>query len=209
VDAGAVRLLMSQVHYRQRLDLTDEGLASAREGSRRLGELQNRLLAGRAETDAPPFTDAAERLERELAEALDDDLNAPRAVAAMFAFASTANAALDAGQQPGPRALRAWERAEAVLGVTSDVQVLKVEASAGQPGLDSEDGLSETPPGDPTEHAQQAWALRWAVRRREAKTARNYPEADRIRALLRASGWEVRDTRDGSVEVVRSHVQGH
>jgi cysteinyl-tRNA synthetase len=215
VDAGAIRLLMSQVHYRQQLDLTDEGLASAREGSRRLGEMQNRLLAGRSETDVPPFAEAAGRLERELAEALDDDLNAPRAVAAMFAFASTANAALDAGQQPGPRALRAWERAEGVLGVTSEVQVLKVGASvaglsvAGVAQTESEAELPDTPPDDPNEHAQQAWALRWAVRRREAKTARNYPEADRIRARLKASGWEVRDARDGSVEVVRTWGQGH
>ncbi|MFL5496883.1 MAG: cysteine--tRNA ligase [Gemmatimonadales bacterium] len=209
VDAGAIRLLMSQVHYRQQLDLTDEGLASAREGSRRLGELQNRLLSGRAETDAAPFAEAAGRLDRELAEALDDDLNAPRAVAAMFTFASTANAALDAGQQPGPRALRAWERAEGVLGVTSEVQILKVGASAGEGGPPNEAGPADTPPDDASEHAQQAWALRWAVRRREAKTARNYPEADRIRALLKASGWEVRDARDGSVEVVRSWGQGH
>jgi cysteinyl-tRNA synthetase len=209
VDAGAVRLLMSQVHYRQQLDLTDEGLASAREGSRRLGEMQNRLLAARSETDSPPFAEAAGRLDQELAEALDDDLNAPRAVAAMFAFASSANAALDAGQQPGPRAQRAWERAEGVLGVTSEVQVLKVGASGGAGGPQREAGLAETPPDDPNEHAQQAWALRWAVRRREAKTARNYPEADRIRALLKASGWEVRDARDGSVEVVRTRGQGH
>jgi cysteinyl-tRNA synthetase len=209
VDAGAIRLLISQVHYRQRLDLTDDGLAGAREGSRRLGELQNRLLADRAETDPAPFAEAAVRLERELAEALDDDLNAPRAVAAMFAFANTANAALDAGLRPGPRALRAWERAEGVLGVTSEVQVLKVDASAGREGQQSEAELTDTPPDGPTENTQQAWALRWAVRRREAKTARNYPEADRIRALLRASGWEVRDARDGSIEVVRSHPQGH
>jgi cysteinyl-tRNA synthetase len=209
VDAGAIRLLMSQAHYRQRLDLTDEALASAREGSRRLGELQNRLLASRAATDAAPFGEAAERLERELAEALDDDLNAPRAVAAMFAFASTANAALDAGQPPGPRALGAWERAEGVLGVTSEVRVLKVGASAGSEGPESEGGLPDDPPEADDERAHRAWALRWAVRRREAKTARDYPEADRIRALLRASGWEVRDARDGSVDVVRSYVPGH
>ena len=49
VDPGAIRLLMYQVHYRQQLDLTDEALASAREGSRRLGEFQNRLLAARSE----------------------------------------------------------------------------------------------------------------------------------------------------------------
>jgi cysteinyl-tRNA synthetase len=96
-----------------------------------------------------------------------------------------------------------------VLGVTSEVRVLKVEASAAPAGPQSEAALSEAPPDDPNENAQQAWALRWAVRRREAKTGRDYPEADRIRALLRASGWEVRDGRDGSVEVVRTRAQGH
>ncbi|HEX3235265.1 MAG TPA: cysteine--tRNA ligase [Gemmatimonadales bacterium] len=204
VDPGAIRLLMSQVHYRQRLDLTDEGLASAAEGSRRLGELQHRLLASRSEADAAPFAEAAERLGRELADALDDDLNAPRAVAAMFAFASAANAALDGGQRPGPRAVAAWERAEGVLAVTSAVQVLKVGASAVLAERGDESALAELPPEGGSEEALRGWALRWAVRRREAKAARNYPEADRIRALLRASGWEVRDGRDGSVEVVRS-----
>src|SRR4051794_554550 len=75
VDPGAVRLLMFQVHYRRQLDLTDEALASAREGSRRLGEFQNRLLAATADADGPALAEAAERLDRELAEALDDDLN--------------------------------------------------------------------------------------------------------------------------------------
>ena len=48
VDAGAIRLLMFQAHYRQKLDLTDDGLAAPREGSRRLGEFQRRLLAARS-----------------------------------------------------------------------------------------------------------------------------------------------------------------
>jgi cysteinyl-tRNA synthetase len=41
------------------------------------------------------------------------------------------------------------------------------------------------------------------MRRKQAKTARNYAEADRIRELLRAAGWEVRDNKDGSIEVLR------
>jgi cysteinyl-tRNA synthetase len=200
VDAGAVRLLMCQVHYRQQLDLTDQALAAAREGSRRLGEFQHRLLAAAGPADAPPFLAAADRLDRELAEALDDDLNAPRAAAALFSFASAGNAALDAGHAAGPRAVAAWRRAEAVLGVTSSVQTFKVgnavatEASA---ELDAE----QPPAGD--EAVQQAWAIRWATRRKEAKAARTYAEADRIRTLLKAAGWEVRDNRDGSIDVFR------
>jgi len=206
VDPGAVRLLMFQVHYRKQLDLTDEALASAREGSRRLGEFQNRLLAATGQSDGPALLEAAGRLERELAEALDDDLNAPRAVAALFAFASAGNAALDAGEAAGPRAIAAWRRAEGVLGVTSAVQAVKV-GSAVEVGTGAVlTKPDESPPDDPDEDAQRSWAVQWAVSRKAAKTARNFAEADRIRGLLKAAGWEVRDNRDGSIEVVRSRV---
>jgi cysteinyl-tRNA synthetase len=201
VDPGAVRLLMFQVHYRKQLDLTDEALASAREGSRRLGEFQNRLLAAAGPTDSPVVVEAVERLERELAEALDDDLNAPRAVAAVFAFASAGHAALDAGQAAGPRAVGAWRRAEGVLGITSAVDSVKVGTAVDARPDSSE--LAESPPGGSDEETQRGWAVRWAVKRKEAKTTRNFVEADRIRGLLKAAGWEVRDNRDGSIDVVR------
>ena len=202
VDPGAVRLLMFQVHYRKQLDLTDEALASAREGSRRLGEFQNRLLAAAGPSDAPALVEAADRLESELTEALNDDLNAPRAVAAMFAFASAGNAALDAGAAAGPRTMAAWRRAEGVLGVTSAVESVKV-GTAVEVGGDSGE-LTDAAPAGLDQDTQRTWAIRWAVRRKDAKAARNFGEADRIRGLLKAAGWEVRDNRDGSIEVVRS-----
>jgi cysteinyl-tRNA synthetase len=201
VDPGAVRLLMFQVHYRKQLDLTDEALASAREGSRRLGEFQNRLFAAAGADDSPARLAAAQQLERELTEALDDDLNAPRAVAAMFVFASAGNAALDAGEAVGPGTVAAWRRAEGVLGITSAVQSVKVGMAVEAPEDVTE--LGEAPLAGADEAAQRAWAIRWAVRRKEAKTQRNFAEADRIRGLLKAAGWEVRDNRDGSIEVVR------
>ena len=202
VDAGAVRLLMCQVHYRQQLDLTDQALASAREGSRRLGEFQHRLLAAAGDTDAASFVEAAARLDQELADALNDDLNAPRAAAALFVFASAGHAALDSGHAPGPRALAAWRRAEGVLSVTSEVEVLKVGTAVdfGGPGAQP---LAEHPPAD-DEAAQRSWAIGWAVRRKDAKASRDFAAADAIRGRLKAAGWEVRDNRDGSIEVVRA-----
>jgi cysteinyl-tRNA synthetase len=202
VDPAAVRLLMFQVHYRQQLDLTDEGLASAQEGSRRLGEFQRRLLDARGEADGPGLREAAERLDRELPQALDDDLNGPRAVAALFAFATAGNAALDSGERPGPRALAAWERAEGVLGVASEVRAMRIAV-----GSDGDVGeLAEAPPVDAA--AVEAWARAWAMRRKQAKADKNFAEADRIRGLLRGAGWEVRDNKDGSVEVVRVRRAG-
>jgi cysteinyl-tRNA synthetase len=198
VDAGAIRLLMFQTHYRQKLDLTDEALAAAQEASRRLGEFQNRLLESRADADSPKFEVAAERLNLDVAAALDDDLNAPRAVAAVFAYMNEGHAALDAGHRPGPAALSAWRKAEDVLGVASQVTIMKVEGS--DTGGEIRD-LSESPPADAG--AAERWALAWARKRKDQKSARNYAESDRIRDLLKDAGWQVRDKPDGSVEVVR------
>ena len=134
-----------------------------------------------------------------MAEALDDDLNAPRAVAAVFAFAGGGNAAMDAGQAPGPATVAAWQRVEGVLGVTSAVTAIRITGSEGDGGT----ALAEEPPPGADENGQRAWALGWAVRRKQAKSSRNFAEADRIRDRLKSAGWEVRDGRDGSVEVVR------
>jgi len=199
VDPGAIRLLMFQTHYRQKLDLTDEGLGAAQEASRRLGEFQNRLLESRSESDSPRFRAAADRLNRDVAEALDDDLNAPRAVAAVFAYMNEGHAALDAGERPGPSALAAWQRIEDVLGIASQVTIMKVE---GAETAGEVQNLSETPPADAG--AAERWALAWARRRKEQKSARNYAESDRIRDLLKEAGWQVRDKQDGSIEVVRT-----
>ena len=209
VDPAAVRLLMFQTHYRQKLDLTDEGLAAAQKASSRLGEFQKRLTDAKSDTDSPRLNQAAERLRKDVTEALNDDLNAPRALAAMFMFMNEANAALDSGEHPGPACVSAWEMAEGVLGVASQKRSMIVEAQ-GRPGASASDAARAvvtppvTPPSDPI--AAEEWARRWATARAQYKSARNYAEADRIRALLGEHGFQVRDSRDGSIEVVRTAV---
>jgi cysteinyl-tRNA synthetase len=85
-----------------------------------------------------------------------------------------------------------------VLGVASQVTIMKVEGS--DTGGEIRD-LSESPPADAG--AAERWALAWARKRKDQKSARNYAESDRIRDLLKDAGWQVRDKPDGSVEVVR------
>ncbi|HET8649340.1 MAG TPA: cysteine--tRNA ligase [Gemmatimonadales bacterium] len=202
VDAGAVRLLLFGVHYRQRLDLTDEALAGAREGSRRLGEFRDRLVerAGDQAGEDPALAEAAEAARARFAEALDDDLNAPRALAQLFGLATEGNAMMDRGARPGPRTLAAWRAMDGVLDVCPPAaRRLRVDVGA----VAGEGELDESPPEGPPE-AAEAWALSWAARRKVARQGRNFAEADRIRALLAAAGWEVRDARDGSLEVRRS-----
>ncbi len=208
-DAGAVRLLVFNTHYRQKLDWSDDALAAAESGSRRLGEFRDRLAERPAGVPAKPdesaWTALAERSWARFAAALDDDLNAPQALAAMFDFAREGNALLDSGVNPSADARAAWERMEGVLAVTPAPALsgrLLAEQSLEPAGEPAAASLPGEPPADPA--AAIAWATAWARVRREAKAARNYPEADRIRDLLRRHGWEIRDNRDGTVEVKRA-----
>src|SRR6266496_4002036 len=102
-DAAAVRLLFWQTHYRKALDFTDEALAAAATGVKRLGEFYERvrreagnskgLPDGRGKRDGR-LAELAARFETEFRDALDDDLNAPRACAALFQLVHDGNAAL-------------------------------------------------------------------------------------------------------------------
>ena len=205
VPPEAVRLLVSTTHYRAVLDLTDEALAAAREGSRRLGEfgarLEEALAATGGEDEDPALVGAADRFEAAFGAALDEDLNAPQAVAALFDFVRDANRAMDGGGRPGPRAAAAWELAERVLGVATPTGLRGVIRS-GSWATGKLTAWSETPPSDPD--AAQDWAESWTARRLEARGRRDYAEADRIRGLLGAAGFEIRDRKDGGAEVVRS-----
>ncbi len=209
IDAGAVRLLFATTHYRQKLDFTDEALAAAREGSRRLGEFATRLgevtrgVRVSGTTDA--FDQLATRLDDEFAAAMNDDLNTPRALAALFESAVEGNRLLDGGAAPGEGFPSSWQRATAVLQVVpAESSRVRVDAAGNAEGRASASGTVTVGDAYPDgEASQQAWATAWASRRVAAKQARDFAEADRIRALLAEHGWEVRDNRDGTATVQR------
>jgi len=198
VDPGAIRLLFFQTHYRQKLDLTDEALAAAREGARRLGGFSRRLEDASGQgVEASEFVALAEKLETGFHEALNDDLNAPRAIAAAFDFVSEGNRLLDQGRLPGPRATGAWRLVDSVLDASTPVKFTTTGSGIDVSALLA---LPETPPAGGDDAL--AWARQWAEARVIAKAKRDFGEADRIRKLLADHGFEVRDSRSGS-EVVR------
>jgi cysteinyl-tRNA synthetase len=179
VDAAAVRLLFWQTHYRQPLDFTDAALDAAREGVKRLGEFRERLTsAARAEVAGAPGPSAlgglAERFQTQWRAALDDDLDAPRATAALFDFVRGANRELDrASGAPGAAAaLGALERSMAVLDVL---------------------------PSAPAPDAELArWVEPQLAARDAARKSKDFKAADRIRAALRERGVELEDTPTGT-----------
>jgi len=196
VDAGAVRLLVFQTHYRQKLDLTDDALDAAREGARRLGEFGDRLARAPTGPGSAAETEAAAGLRSLVTEAMNDDLNAPRAVAALFDFVREGNRLLDGSKSAGPELRAVWAWA---------AQVLDVAASAGrvEVTLAADVVFEEKPPaGREAEWASWHWARGLVGERILARKERNFKRSDEIRDELKANGWEIRDTKDGS-EVVR------
>ena len=171
VDPAAIRLLVCQTHYRQELDLTDEALAAAREGSRRLGEVDRRLRAANGSV-GPGFAALVARTESEFAEALDDDLNAPRAVASLFDFAREANRLMDTGEAPGPDTVSRWTRWSGTV-----LDLIPAERSV-------DAGL-------------QAWVAERLAERTAAKKRRDFAAADAIRAELSGRGILIEDTPAG------------
>ena len=192
VDAGAVRLLVFQTHYRQKLDLTDDALDAAREGARRLGEFADRLSRAPGAAGSPAETEAAAGLRSLVTEAMNDDLNAPRAVAALFDFVREANRLLDGSKGAGPELRAAWAWTAQILDVAGATGRVEV-------AVDSSLVFGEVPPAG----KEAEWASWWKDRRVEAKKNRNFKLSDEIRDRLKAHGFEIRDTKEGS-EVVRT-----
>ena len=197
VDAGTVRTLLATTHYRQALDFTDQALDAAKEGARRLGEFAGRLNAA-ADGASAEFAAAGERLAHDFAAAMDDDLNAPRALAALFEAAREGNRLLDGRISPTAGFRAAWAKGTGVLQVLPGQLGAALVAASGTVAGE----LSETPPAEVA--AAEAWAMAWAGRRLAAKKSKNFAESDRIRAILAQNGWEIRDNRDGTAGLVRA-----
>jgi cysteinyl-tRNA synthetase len=202
-DPGAVRHLLFNTHYRQKLDWSDAALAAAREGSARLGAFRDRLELAASREDDPEAAATAARFLTAFEAALNDDLNAPEALGALHVLVRDGNRLLDEGRRVGPAFQAAWALADDVLAVAPSARARTVTADA--LAVAEEDGIPVRPPEVPPPDAAdaEAWALRWAAVRGAEKRARNFAEADRIRELLRGTGWEIRDRRDGAIEVVR------
>ena len=175
VDAAAVRLLFFQTHYRQPVDFTDEALEAAKEGVKRLGEFRNRLVHGAgSQEQGADLNELAEKMENDVATALNDDLNAPRAVAALFDFVRAANRELDKpqGAAGSASALAAFERVAGVLDVLPTVRAV-----------------------DP---ALASWVAERIAARAQARKSKDFKAADAIRGELAAKGIEIEDTPTGT-----------
>jgi cysteinyl-tRNA synthetase len=175
----AVRYYLGQAHYRSTLDYSPEALAESEAAVDRIRTFLSRVdrrLAGTHHADRS--TDAT--WPDAFAEAMDDDLGVPQALAVLHETVRAGNQALDDEDLP-----TAAERRGQVVAM---VRVL---------GIDPADPAWATDAG-PAASALETLITRLVEDRRAARDAKDWATADRIRTELADAGITIEDSQTGT-----------
>jgi cysteinyl-tRNA synthetase len=182
----AVRLALLTGHYRQPLDWNDQALADA---WKKLDRLYGALRDAGAAAPAP-----GSHAPQRFIEALEDDLNTPAALAELFELAR----ALNRADSEAEKAQLKGQLLDAagLLGILQTgaddwfkLRTIAEDQAAGTPG-----------PGQsaPAAGIEPEWIEQQIAQRAAAKKARNFAEADRIRAQLKSHGVLIEDSPQGT-----------
>ncbi len=168
-DPLAFRYHMLSTHYRQQLNFTFAGLDSAKQSSQRIWDCYDKLLGVNAPKHNPEVHKRIERLKKEFTDAMDNDLDTPPALAALFDFVKDVNVMMPSLSSDDGKALRqAFEDIDKVLGILK-----KKEAPL------------------PKE------LLRMINERERAREAKDWKKADELRNKLKEKGIILEDSPQG------------
>ena len=173
-----VRYYLGAAHYRSTIDYHDGALVEAEAALERIEVFLDRSLRRLANTRFAAT--GLPLVPEEFAEAMDDDLAVPQALAVLHERVRAGNAALDSEDL----ALVATIRAE-VLAMT---EVLGINPDAPQ---------WSTVSSLPAERALASLVERLVADREHARETRDFSAADRIRDELVAAGISIEDTPSG------------
>ena len=168
-----VRYYLGSAHYRSVLDYRPTSLEEARVAIERV----EAFLAATSELMAPNPQDR--RVPQDFADALDDDMNIPRALAVLHEQTRAGNATLAAGVDASECANAVWAMAN-VLGLTS---LMNLDGS-GASGAEHQ--------------ALDALIHTILEQRASARAEKDWATADRMRDVLAAAGITVKDGAQGS-----------
>ena len=172
-DPITIRYLLMSTHYRQQFNFTFEGLESAKSAIDRLKNFVRRLHETDGKDSKGKVAAFTEKLETCFGGSMDEDLDIGTALASLFDFVREINSLLDANTVSKTEASDVgglMMRIDEILGVIGKVEV------------------EETLPADIDALVQK---------REEARKAKNWKEADAIRAQLKALGIVLEDTAQG------------
>ena len=183
-----IRFFILQAHYRSTVDFSSEALEAAEKGLQRLQEAYSRLLKIKPSAETTPSLLGGGRGEASLrqrcVEAMDDDLNTPFVIAALFDSVKAINTVHDGKGTISEADLN--ELREVWQTYAIDILGLRL----GENG----DQLSAV--------SHQLSAFHGAVDlllgiRLQAKQNKDWATSDKIRNELTALGFQIKDTKDG------------
>ena len=182
--SNAIRMWLLQSHYSQPIEYSEDILEEKRRSFERLQNLYAQLSGSTSSSEASDSF--AAELEVRLERAMEDDLNTPVAIAALFEVAGRAGREIaeypETAGEFGSLAA-AIERVTAIFGFdlvrekATEVEGVRIRYS------DS--------PGEEV--------LQRVVAREKARREKDWVTADRLRDGLYADGWTLEDTSEGPI----------
>lgn len=181
-EGEVMRFFLLSGHYRNPINFSDALMEQAKNG---LARMQNAKanLRHLAENGSDVMTDAEkdvlkglDKFRDEFKEKMDDDLNTADAITAVFELITVVNNTVKGGasKEFAKEALARLTELTDVLGLLQDKEDQDVDAEI----------------------------MDLVNQRQEARKAKNFAEADRIRDLLKEKGYTLKDTPQG-VQIIR------
>lgn len=185
-DPQVVRLMSLQSHYRRPVDFGPSEIDQASAALERIQEFDRRARQFAAGAEPAAAGGEADAYRQAFMDAMDDDFNTPEAIATVFELVRAGNNAIDSGSAPQ----------------TVATYLAEAEELCGVLGLDARHG-AVAPPGAADALVKLVLALR-----DEARGAKDWALADRLRDALVELGVVVEDSSEGAVWHWRSPGSG-